>query len=123
LLNPGSIGISAWFKPATVDQGYGALLAKGGPTANQAGYSTQYLGDQTVNGIFDSGTNITGLNSVNPYADNLWHFVAANLGSNDLNLWIDGRRIRRKIQGGNGTKPLLEVGFRTKTGRRTLQSR
>lgn len=26
LLNPGSIGISAWFKPATVDQGYVVMI-------------------------------------------------------------------------------------------------
>ena len=92
-MNPGSIGISAWFKPANVDQSYGALLAKGEPTANKAGYRPQYLVDQTVNAIFGSGTDITGLNSVNPYVDNLWHFVAANLGSNGLNLWIDGIQI------------------------------
>ena len=116
LLNPGSIGISAWFKPASVDQGYGELLAKGEPTADKAGYSTQYLGDQTVNAIFGSGTNTTGLNSVNPYADNLWHFVAANLGSNGLNLWIDGVQ----ISSGSSQSPIFttaaDLFFASSTG-------
>jgi hypothetical protein len=99
LLNPDSVGISLWFKPSDTQQTSADILDKGhgyGTDPYFGGYVLQYLDDtSTIDAVYGNGTSFPGLNSGGAYKDKQWHHMAANLGDDEIALYIDGKLISK----------------------------
>lgn len=100
LLTPQTIGISLWFKARAAQQAQPDLLDKGhgqGSSPYFAGYVLQYQhADPTiVEAFYGNGSNFYSLGTGPGYLDDTWHHLVANLGEDEIALWVDAELIDR----------------------------
>ena len=95
LLVPQTIGISLWFNPGS-SQVYAAdILDKGhghGSNPYYGGYVLQYGDTSSTNfaALYGNGSTFCGVSSGNGYQDNTWHHLVANLGQDEISIYLDG---------------------------------
>jgi hypothetical protein len=99
LLNPDSISISLWFKPDSYQQGNADILDKGhgyGTTPYLGGYVFQYGGGgSNINAIYGGGTSFYAVGAAGNYKDNAWHHIVANLGTDEMAMYMDGQLLQK----------------------------
>ncbi|ROR80757.1 PKD repeat-containing protein [Plantibacter flavus] len=91
--SPNTFTTEAWFKTTTTSGG--KIIGFGGSaTGNSSSYDRHvYMGnDGRLNfGTYTGNTNI--VTSPNAYNDGQWHQVAASLGANGMQLFVDGKKV------------------------------
>ena len=94
LLVPSTIGISMWFKARETQQTSTDLLDKGhgaGSTPYHAGYVFQYSENTSeINTIYGTGSTFAYVGTGLGFKDDKWHHLAANLGQDAIEVYVDG---------------------------------
>ncbi|MBU0467615.1 MAG: PEP-CTERM sorting domain-containing protein [Candidatus Omnitrophica bacterium] len=104
LLNPDTVAISLWFNPLGSQLTHADLLDKGHGWETDpyfGGYVLQYDGDtSSIGAHYGNGSIFPSVNSGEGYKDNQWHHIVANLGSDGLDIFMDGVLIESAASAG-----------------------
>ena len=108
LLVPNTIGISMWFKARESQVTNADLLDKGhgsGSAPYHAGYVFQYAGSTSEIGvIYGTGIPFAFAETGEGYRDDTWHHLAANLGQDAVEVYVDGDL----VESGPGFGPIVQ---------------